>query len=190
MIIVGLRKKGRDSKQITVTHVPLAASPKAFTWKLQRTSRSPVSTRRGGMLCNMFFFVFSSLKRVSLCKIIAQNPWSFAQKSLSERNPNSFSVFCLHFQKSQQPHFFPISFQFFFSRFLNCHFVPSWGSNCRVHLSIGLHKGWAIEGAAWWPRWVDGPDFGRMDLGEGGSWMPWIAILGLMMSSLISKVFF
>ena len=49
--------------------------------------------------------------------------------------------------------------------------VLSWawrGSNCRVHLSIGLHKGWAIEGAVRCPKGLGGKLYQKT--GEHHNW--------------------
>lgn len=42
------------------------------------------------------------------------------------------------------------------------------GSNCRVHLSIGLHKGWAIEGAVRCPKGLGGKLYQKT--GEHHNW--------------------
>ena len=73
---------------------------------------------------------------------------------------------CVTFLLSQTTHWkrFPgVMFRYFP--------VDPWawrGSNCRVHLSIGLHKGWAIEGAVRCPKGLGGKLYQKT--GEHHNW--------------------
>ena len=88
---------------------------KAFAWKLQRTSGSSVSTRRGGILCNMIFSLWNLFRCVKsyVPKIHGLVP----KKSHLLNRKNSCSVLDCIFDNFQQP---PC---FFLSHLLSSFFV-------------------------------------------------------------------
>ena len=97
---------------------------KAFAWKLQRTSGSSVSTRRGGILCNMIFSLWNLFRCVK--SYVPQIHGLVPKKShFAEQKELLFRV-GLYFQQLLTTSLFFLSHllsSFFVERSWTCHFA-------------------------------------------------------------------